>query len=161
MEPTDDNELITRIDLVFTDATNKPTTFSFQDIDGDSRTPPEKFDKIILAKGQTYTLKIEVFDDTKFPVKAISDEILEESDVHLFIFKSNPTGLLITTVTDKDLNGMPVGLSSSVKAASSAGSGLFQVILKHQPELNGVKVKTGKEEGGSTDIDITFEVDVR
>lgn len=161
MDPTDDNELITRIDLVFTDSANKSTTFSFQDKDGDSRTNPEKFDKIVLAKGQTYHVKIEVFDETKYPVKAISDEILEESDVHLFVFKSNPTGLLTTTLTDKDASGLPIGLLSTVKTAGTAGKGIYQIILKHQPELNGVKVKTGKEEGGSTDIDLSFEVEVQ
>jgi hypothetical protein len=161
IEPTDDNELITRVDLVFTDSANKSTIFSFQDKDGDSRTNPEKFDKIVLAKGQTYTLKIEVYDDTKSPVENISDEILEESDVHLFVFKSNPTGLLTTTLTDKDKNGLPIGLESTVKTAATAGKGTYQVILKHQPELNGVKMKTGREEGGSTDIDLSFEVEVQ
>ena len=161
LDPHDDNELITRVDLVFTDSANKSTTFSFQDKDGDSRTSPEKFDKIVLAKGQTYTLKIEVFDDTKSPVETISDEIIEEADVHLFVFKSNPTGLLITTLSDKDKNGLPVGLESTVKTAATTGKGTYQVILKHQPELNGVKVKTGREEGGSTDIDLSFEVEVQ
>jgi hypothetical protein len=94
-------------------------------------------------------------------VENISDEILEEADVHLFVFKSNPTGLLTTTLTDKDKNGLPIGLESTVKTASIAGKGTYQVILKHQPELNGVKVKTGREEGGSTDIDLSFEVDVQ
>jgi hypothetical protein len=161
IEPTDDNELITRVDLIFTDSANKSTTFSFQDKDGDSRTNPEKFDKIVLAKGKDYTLKIEVFDDSKSPVENISEEILEEADVHLFVFKSNPTGLLTTTLTDKDKNSLPIGLESTVKTAATAGKGTYQVILKHQPELNGVKVKTGREEGGSTDIDLSFEVEVQ
>jgi hypothetical protein len=161
LDPHDDNELITRVDLVFTDSANKSTTFSFQDKDGDSRTSPEKFDKIILAKGKDYTLKIEVYDDTKTPAALISEEIAAESDVHLFVFKSNPTGLLTTTLTDKDKNGLPVGLTSTVKTAATAGKGTYQVLLKHQPVLNGVKVKTGREEGGSTDIDLSFEVEVQ
>jgi hypothetical protein len=161
LDPHDDNELITRVDLVFTDSANKSTTFSFQDKDGDSRTSPEKFDKIILAKGKDYTLKIEVYDDTKTPAALISEEIAAESDVHLFVFKSNPTGLLTTTLTDKDKNGLPVGLTSTVKTAATAGKGAYQVLLKHQPVLNGVKVKTGREEGGSTDIDLSFEVEVQ
>jgi hypothetical protein len=161
LDPHDDNELITRVDLVFTDSANKSTNFSFQDKDGDSRTSPEKFDKIILAKGKDYTLKIEVYDDTKTPAALISEEIAVESDVHLFVFKSNPTGLLTTTLTDKDKHGLPVGLTSTVKTAATAGKGTYQVLLKHQPVLNGVKVKTGREEGGSTDIDLSFEVEVQ
>ena len=161
LDPHDDNELITRVDLIFTDSANKSTTFSFQDKDGDSRTAPEKFDKIVLAKDKDYTLKIEVYDETKTPVSDITEEILEEADVHLFVYKSNTTGLLSTTITDKDKNGLPIGLESIVKTAATAGKGTYQVILKHQPELNGVKVKTGREEGGSTDIDLSFEVEVQ
>jgi len=48
--PTDDNELITTVDLTFTDSNKKVSTFSFQDKDGDAKTPPEKFDKIVLEK---------------------------------------------------------------------------------------------------------------
>jgi hypothetical protein len=61
---------------------------------------------------------------------------------------------------DKDNNGLPVGLSSSVVTSASAGTGKLNLLLKHQPELNGVKVKTGQEAGGSTDIDLLFDVEI-
>jgi hypothetical protein len=48
-----------------------------------------------------------------------------------------------------------------VEASSTAGTGKFNVLLKHQPVLNGVKVKTGQEAGGSTDIDLSFDVEVK
>ena len=37
-EPHDDNELITTVDLTFTDSNKKVSTFSFQDKDGESPT---------------------------------------------------------------------------------------------------------------------------
>ena len=162
IHPTDDNELITRVELKFTDITAKSSiTYTFQDLDGDPRTAPEKFDKIVLNKGVTYSLAIGVYDDTKFPVKDITEEIQDESDVHLFVFKTTPASLLTTTLLDKDQNGLPIGLSSSVLTQSTAGTGKLNLLLKHQPELNGVRVKTGQEAGGSTDIDLTFDVEVK
>ena len=85
----------------------------------------------------------------------------EEADVHLFVFKSTPAGLLTTTITDKDKNNLPIGLASSVVTSATAGTGKYSVILKHQPLLNGVKVKTGQEQGGSTDVDLLFDVEVK
>lgn len=160
--PTDDNELITRVELTFTNnATNSVVTYTFQDKDGDPKTAPEKFDKIVLNKGATYSMSIGLYDDTKSPISDITEEVEEESDVHLFVFKTTPASMLATTILDKDKNGLPIGLSTSVLTQSSAGTGKFNVILKHQPELNGKKVKTGQEAGGSTDIDLLFDVEVK
>ena len=162
IEPTDDNELITRVELKFTDvAANTSLTYTFQDKDGDPKTAPEKFDKIVLNKGVTYTVSVGVYDDTKSPVADITEEIAEESDVHLFVYKTTPAALLTTTILDKDKNGLPIGLSASVLTQSTAGTGKLNLLLKHQPELNGVKVKTGQEAGGSTDIDLLFDVEVK
>ena len=162
IEPTDDNELITRVELKFTDvAANTSLTYTFQDKDGDPKTAPEKFDKIVLNKGVTYTVSVGVYDDTKSPVADITEEIAEESDVHLFVYKTTPAALLTTTILDKDKNGLPIGLSSSILTQSTAGTGKLNLLLKHQPELNGVKVKTGQEAGGSTDIDLLFDVEVK
>jgi hypothetical protein len=162
VEPTDDNELITRVELKFTDLTAKTAIiYTFQDLDGDPKTAPEKFDKIVLNKGVTYSVSIGVYDDTKSPVMDITQEINEEADVHLFVYKTTPASLLTTTILDKDKNGLPIGLSSSILTQSTAGTGKLNLLLKHQPELNGVKVKTGQEAGGSTDIDLLFDVEVK
>jgi hypothetical protein len=162
IQPTDDNELITRVELKFTDVASKSTvTYTFQDKDGDPKTAPEKFEKIVLNKGVSYTMTLGVYDDTKSPAKDITQEINEESDVHLFVFKATPASLLTTTIQDKDKNGLPIGLDAKVLASSTIGTGKFNVVLKHQPELNGVKVKTGQEAGGSTDIDLLFDVEIK
>jgi hypothetical protein len=106
-------------------------------------------------------MSLGVYDDTKSPVEDMTEEIEEESDVHLFVFKTTPASLLAITLVDQDKNGLPVGLASSVLTQSTAGTGKLNLLLKHQPELNGVRVKTGQEAGGSTDIDLTFDVEVK
>jgi hypothetical protein len=156
--PTDDNELITTVELIFTDANKKVSTFSFQDKDGDAKTPPEKFDKIVLDKNMNYSLEINVYDETKNPKANITEQIKLESDVHLFVFKIDPTGLFNLKASDKDKNGLPIGLLSSGTTQNALGTGKLNLILKHQPPINGKAVKTGNETGGSSDIDLVFDL---
>jgi hypothetical protein len=161
LEPVDDNELITTVDLIFTDANKKVTTFSFQDKDGDGKTPPEKFDKIVLDKNMAYTMEVHMYDETKNPKLDITEDIESESDVHLFVFKINPASLFNLKASDKDKNGLPVGLLSSGTTQNAVGIGKFNLILKHQPPVNGKAVKTGNEAGGSSDIDLIFDLSIK
>jgi len=159
--PMDDNELITTVELTFTDANKKVSTFSFQDKDGDAKTPPEKFDKIILDKNMSYSLEINVYDETKNPKENITEQIKLESDVHLFVFKIDPASLFSLKASDRDKNGLPIGLLSSGSTQNAVGNGKFNLILKHQPPVNGKAVKTGNEVGGSTDIDLVFDLIIK
>ena len=156
--PTDDNELITTVDLTFTDANKKVSTFSFQDKDGDPNTKPEKFDRIILDKNVDYSLEINVYDETKIPKVNITEQIKLESDAHLFIFKIDPASLFSLKAADKDKNGLPIGLLSTGFTQNAVGTGKLNLILKHQPPINGKAVKTGNESGGSSDIDLIFDL---
>ena len=97
----------------------------------------------------------------KNPVFDISEEIEEESDVHLFVYKVTPLGLVGVQIKDLDKNGLPIGLKADVRSQYVPGNGKFQVILKHQPPINGKAAKTGSEEGGSTDVDVSFPLTVQ
>jgi hypothetical protein len=57
---------------------------------------------------------------------------------------------------------LPVGLKATVTAAS-AGDGVLQVILKHQPPVNDQPVKTASSgvDDGDTDVDVGFDVTVQ
>ncbi len=161
-EPHDDNELITTVKLEFKPVTNSalPTkSFFWKDTQGDG--VMDSVDPIELDKNTTYEMKVSLLDDTKKPAFDISKEIQEEGDVHLFVFKSNPLSLLSVQIKDLDKKGMPIGLLSEVKSQFAAGTGKFNVILKHQPPISGRAVKTGKEVGGSTDVDVTFPVVIK
>jgi hypothetical protein len=159
--PTGDNELITTVELIFTDVNKKVSTFSFQDKDGDAKTPPEKFDKIVLDKNMAYTMEVHMYDETKNPKLDITEDIESESDVHLFVFKIDPSALFSLKAIDKDKNGLPIGLLSSGTTQNAVGAGKFNLILKHQPPVNGKAVKTGNEAGGSSDIDLIFDLSIK
>jgi hypothetical protein len=49
-------------------------------------------------------------------------------------------------------------LLSSGTTQNAVGSGKLNLILKHQPPINGKAVKTGNESGGSSDIDLVFDL---
>ena len=159
--PTDDNELITTVELVFTDQSNTVKRFKFKDIDGDSRTPPEAFDTLKLARNTDYSVEIHLADESKGPIDDITESIKEESDVHLFVYRPKPVSLLAMQITDTDKNALPIGLTAKAKTQYFPGTGVLQVLLKHQPPLNGKIVKTGDEEAGSTDLDLTFPVIIK
>jgi hypothetical protein len=162
VEPGDDNELITTIKVQFKSITNPSSavkTFYWRDVQGDGVV--DSVDPIILDKNSTYDMEIALLDETKKPAFDITKEIKEEGDVHLFVYQTNPVGLLAFKIKDLDKNGLAVGLETEVKSQYAPGNGKFTVLLKHQPPVNGKAVKNGSEEGGSTDVDITFPVTVK
>ena len=91
----------------------------------------------------------------------ITKEIENEGDVHLFVYKATPVGLLNHKTKDLDKNGLALGLKGEVKSQYAGGNGKFSVVLKHQPPVNGKATKDGSEEAGSTDLDIEFPVTIK
>jgi hypothetical protein len=66
------------------------------------------------------------------------------------------SGLAITK-TDVDGNDNPLGIETSV-TTGEAGSGTLTIVLKHEP----TKPNDGSSSsaGGSTDVEITFDVPI-
>lgn len=156
--PVEDNENLTTLKLKFTEG-GTTSTFMFRDVDGDGGNAPT-IEKIALKPNKTYTLAVEVLDETKSPVADITADIEAEKDEHLFEYVSNPTSLLAITPTDKDSRGYNVGLKGSA-ITTAAGTGKLRVVLHHQPRVGGVAVKNGSFTVGSTDIDVSFDVEVK
>ncbi|MFC0185169.1 hypothetical protein SAMN04515674_112103 [Pseudarcicella hirudinis] len=156
-QPVDDNELITAVKLSFTEG---GVTKSFNARSSKKNDVFDIFDTISLQPNKTYSYSIEILDESKTPVDDITAGIKEEKDMHLFVFKPNPASLIAFTDLDKDSRNLPVGLTATVKTGA-AGTGKLQVILRHQPPVNGKPVKDGTETPGSTDMDITLNVEVK
>ena len=131
-DPINQSELITKVQLVFRDSitNNIVQTATFSDLDGPGGNVAT-LDSILLSSNTTYYMDIVVLDETKTPVDTISNEILNEGDVHLFVFSPNPTSnFLETNLLDLDINFKPIGLSSILKT-SAAGVGTYTVELRH------------------------------
>jgi hypothetical protein len=155
--PEDENELITTVRLKFTDGTNVQT-FQWQDLDGDGGKAPT-IQNVALKANKTYTLDVSLLDESKTPVKDITEEVEEESDEHLLVFTPSSAALMTYTYGDKDANNFPIGITGSLKTFVS-GTGTLQVVLRHQPPVNGMRQKNGTATPGSTDVDVTFNVTV-
>jgi hypothetical protein len=162
IEPSDDNELITTVKLVFTpqddDDTTIPLAFYWKDTEGDGVV--DRLDPIVLNDNTQYDLQVQLFDETKAPRVDITKSIVEEADVHLFVYKILPASLLKLSIKDRDSKGLALGLRGDVKTGSK-GNGKMRVLLKHQPPVNGQLVKNGQEEPGSTDVDIEFNISIK
>lgn len=156
--PVEDNENLTTMKLKFTES-GTTSTFTFKDLDGAGGNAPT-IDKISLKPNKTYALAVEILDETKKPVVTVSNAIFEERDQHLFEYIPTPATILSITTTDKDTRGLPVGLMASVKTTTT-GMGKLQVVLYHQPPVNGKIIKTGAFNVGSVDFDGAFEVEVK
>ena len=159
--PADENELITTVTLRFTQAgTTNVQTATYQDKDGDRGADPTKFDSITLTANTSYSLTIDLLDESKTPTVSTTNEIMEKKDEHLFIYTADPASLLTYTYGDKDSRNLPVGLTGTVKTGA-AGAGKFNVRLRHQPPINGTIVKDGTPTPGSDDVNLNFGLTVK
>ncbi|MEZ0539122.1 hypothetical protein [Fibrella arboris] len=160
-QPADENELITTVTLRFTEqGTANTQAFTFQDKDGDGGAAPTRFDSVTLTAGKSYSLAVEVLDESKTPTDNITNEIKEKQDEHLFVYTANPGTLLAYTYGDKDSRNFPIGLTGTA-TTGPAGTGQFNVRLRHQPPVNGVAVKNGTSAPGSDDVNLTFSLTVK
>ncbi|MES2807962.1 MAG: hypothetical protein V4619_05020 [Bacteroidota bacterium] len=154
----DENELITKVSLKFTNAANAAdvATVTWSDPDGEGGVAAT-IGTLNLKPNVNYNYEVaEVLNETAKTDagKNILGEIEEEADEYLWVYK--PTGVNLTlTRTDKDKNNIVIGIKGTA-AAGVASTGTLHVILRHQPG-----VKDGSEAPGSTDFDATFPVKIQ
>ena len=154
----DENELITTVKLNFT-AGGTTQSFSYSDSDGEGGKAPI-IATVNLKANTTYTMTIEILDESKMPINNITDEVSTERDEHLFIYTPSPANLFTYTYGDKDSRNLNVGLTGSVKTGVMA-TGKLKVQLRHQPPINGKATKDGTTTPGSDDVNIDFNVTVQ
>lgn len=154
----DENELITRVSFKFTNAANSSdvATVTWTDPDGEGGAAPT-VGTLNLKANTSYNFEVsEVLNETATgDERNILNEIMEESDEHLWVYNALPANLMVVTRTDKDINNFEIGLKGTV-VTTTAASGTLQTILRHQPDQ-----KNGTAAIGSTDFDATFQVRVQ
>jgi hypothetical protein len=155
--PEDENELITTVQLKFTEGSTNQV-FEWKDLDGDGGKAPT-IQNVVLKANKTYKLDIVFLNESKTPVGDITNEVAAESDEHLVVFTATPSSLLTYTYNDKDVNNFPIGLTGAVKT-NAVGTGSLKVQLRHQPSVANMKQKNGTATPGSDDVNISFGVAV-
>ncbi len=169
VDPEEDNELITRVSLHIKedhsdeqeddnesdDSDENQLTYQWRDNNGDGIV--DSVDPIKLEFNKEYEVEVEFWNDLESPAENITEEVEEAGDIHLVKLKVIPNGFLTIQVKDKDKNNKVLGLENHLRT-NAKGNAVLNVILFHQPPVNGIPVKDGFSELGSTDIDVKFDV---
>ena len=155
-------ELITTLDLELT-REGDTLTFRYRVENGFGTTSPGtvQVDTIVVDAGRVYDVSLKVLNHKVEPVEDITEEILEESRDHLFLFLSEPAtgpGSLIFSEGNKDPDGAPVN-QRGILTAGAAGRGTLRLYLMHDPiDKTGT---TPGQSGGETDLYAVFPVVIR
>lgn len=150
-----DEEVITTLTYTLTDGVNT-ITLEFDDPDGEGSAQPTYNISGPLAANTTYTGTLKLENKTESPAEDVTLEIIAEDDEHEFFF-TNTAGLTITK-TDVDGNNNPLGVQTTLMTGA-AGQGTLTIVLKHEPTKPNDGTAAGA--GGSTDIEVTFNVTVQ
>lgn len=164
-----EEEIITDVTLTFTPVGGGAAIVAAaQDPDGDGPEDLEIISQIELDANTKYDLSLDL--ENSIEGESITDEIEAEDDEHMFFFAftnnifSDPSGNGNidsregpVNYEDRDENGLPVGLNTSW-TTGDVGTGTFRVVLKHQP---GIKSATSTVGDGSSDVDLTWDIDIQ
>jgi hypothetical protein len=167
----DTPELIDQVVFTFKPVTGPDIIVTATDPDGAGAQDLEVDGPANLVANIPYTLTITLYNtlvDPNADGYDITEEILQESDEHLFFYSwtnnvfSNPTGdgnidnrPDPVNYRDEDSNYLPLGLETYWIPQSETTTGDLRVLLKHQP---GLKTTTSGASEGETDLDITITV---
>lgn len=149
-----EEEVITTVRLHMENATQH-VHLEWNDLDGPGGNAPV-ITADTLSPDSTYTVELELWNESMIPAVDISAEVAAESEDHQFFFQVNGTGTTFT-YADADANGNPIGLEAEC-VAGPVGSGSLTVTLRHQPDKFAAGVSTGDitNAGGETDVEVTF-----
>jgi len=161
-EPVNEEELITTVELTFTNDNDASdvVSASFTDIDGEGGNDPI-IDNISLMANATYTLTVRFLNEEETPAEDITEEVEEEDEDHQVFYVA--TGAEFTyAYGDQDSNQNPLGLTGTV-TTGAASNGTLQVILIHEPNKTAAGVRDGDptNAGIESDIDVTFNLSIQ
>ena len=160
VDPVNEEEVINEIKITLKDDNNQTYNLSYIDSDGAGPTVP-----VIMADVLPSNKKLTgyvTFENTlNTPVDKITDEILDEGTDHqlFFTFKGSPAPVVV--YKDQDSNGKPIGLQIEINTLGQY-FGIMDFVLRHQPNKDASGVSAGEivNAGGTTDVQITFNVTV-
>jgi hypothetical protein len=156
-----EEEVVTSFNFTLTPGGGgSPVVLSFMDLDGDGGNPPTITGGSLIVN-TNYSGAITLLNELETPTADISLEIEEEGAEHQFFFETTVEGLKVE-YGDADVNGQPIGLSTTI-STEEAGSGVLKITLRHQPDKNASGVSEGdiSNAGGETDLEVTFNVEVQ
>lgn len=158
--PNEEEVITTLIYTLTPDSSGAPVIFSFQDLDGDGGNAPV-ITEGTLSAGTTYNGSLQLLNELSNPVDDITIEIEAEAEDHQFFFPTTVSDINLS-YNDLDSNGHPIGLAT-ILATNGNNTGTLTIILRHEPNKSASGVSDGDitNAGGETDIEVTFNVEIK
>ncbi|MBU2928903.1 type 1 periplasmic binding fold superfamily protein [Winogradskyella psychrotolerans] len=151
-----EEELITTVLYTLTSPTGF-VTIEFQDLDGAGGADGTYDVSGPLSANTTYTGVIKLLNETEDPAEDITLEVEEEGDEHEFFYTPSISDITITK-EDADVDGNPIGIETTF-TTGEAGTGTLTIELIHEPTKP--NDGTSASAGGSTDVEVTFSIEVQ
>lgn len=162
-EPVNEQEVITKVTLRFTNTANtsEVVNMMWEDSDGVGGNAPV-ITNGTLKRNTTYNIDIDIKGEDN---EDITQEILEEAEAHQIYFGFSIATLFSSfAYLDKDENDKPLGLKTRATTINSSGGGNLQVILVHEGNKTQNIAATPwvytPNVGGEQDFNITFNTSV-
>lgn len=150
-EPINEEEVITTLNVYV----NEILAMSSTDADGDGPLDPVVTDGV-LAVSTTYDVRLEFLNELEEEPEDITEEIEEEDLEHQVFYYVGGDLNVGVEYANFDSDGNPLGTQVTL-TTNEAGSGTITITLIHEP----MKPNDGLDSaGGSTDIEVTFNVTV-
>lgn len=157
-DPVNEEEVITTLTMTWTPAgSGSPVVFQFRDPDGEGGNAPTITSGALTAN-TTYTVSMDLLNETETPAESITQEIIDEGTEHQFFFATTAGISLSFSYDDTDANGAPIGLETTMTTGDAA-TGKLQVTLRHDLNKGGSGVAQGDitNAGGETDLQVEFD----
>jgi len=160
-------EVLTTLKLTFIENPNLSVSneFIFRTADGIAYNRPARLDTIKLKDSTTYTLKVQVLDESKQVIVNQTDEITALSTEHQFFYYTFPNGLLqfVPSSFNKDTDGKMLGTQVNTVVSAQKGTGSLKVILRHLPLKDAANVAKNDttNASGETDIAVMFPLKIQ
>ncbi|MBM4151590.1 MAG: hypothetical protein FJ219_08075 [Ignavibacteria bacterium] len=154
-----DHDYATTVIVTLVNQSNTADTINavWKDLDGPGGAAPSIIDTISLKSDITYIGSIKLYNESKSPKTDITQDIKAYDYEHQFFFTPSTgiASLVEWTITDKDRNNLPVGLTFQVKTKTGAGSkGFVNIVLSHYDSMT----KNGTSKSLESDIDVDYPV---
>ena len=159
-DPVNEEEVITTLivslEMINGQSGSDTVVMQYQDLDGDGPDAATVTVSGSLNANTVYDGSIVLLNETEMPAENITVEVEEEDDEHQFFYTVGSGLDVATEYANFDGDGNPLG-TMFVLNVGSASSGGLTFTLRHEPN----KPNSGLENaGGSTDIEVTFDVTV-
>ena len=154
-DPVNEEEVITTLTVTL-DSGSDTVVMQYQDLDGDGPDAATVTVSGPLSDNTSYNGSIVLLNETESPAENVTEEIEEEDDEHQFFYTIGSGLDVDTEYANFDGDGNPLGTMFVLNTGIPSSGGLT-FTLRHEPN----KPNTGLENaGGSTDVEVTFDVTV-